>query len=103
MDVDRAGILGETALAYTLLSYFAIALHRRLLWFKPWGQAAHVFVLFLMAQLVGAGMHLLMGGDPPAPLFLLGPVFTALLWPAASTLLMAPQRMPTDHDETRPL
>ena len=33
MDVNDATLLGENALAYTLLSYFAITLHRRVLWF----------------------------------------------------------------------
>lgn len=103
MDVDRAGMLGETALAYTLMSYCAVSLHRRLLWFKPWGQAAHVFVLFAVAQIVSAALRVWLGGDTPPPLFLLGPAITALLWPTFSALLMAPQRLPTDPDETRPL
>ncbi|MBC7500051.1 MAG: rod shape-determining protein MreD, partial [Herminiimonas sp.] len=33
MDVHEATLLGENALAYTLLSYFAIMIHRRVLWF----------------------------------------------------------------------
>ena len=33
MDVHEAGLLGEHALAYSLLSYGAIALHRRVPWF----------------------------------------------------------------------
>jgi hypothetical protein len=32
MDVHDAGLLGEHALAYTLLSYGAITIHRRVLW-----------------------------------------------------------------------
>ena len=35
MDVHSASLLGENALAYTLLSYFAITIHRRVLWFRP--------------------------------------------------------------------
>lgn len=103
MDVHRAGVLGEMALAYTLMSYSAISMHRRLLWFSVWGQAAHVLVLFLVAQVVGAGLRGLMGGAQPHPSFLLAPVFTALLWPIASAVLMAPQRRPLDPDENRPL
>src|SRR5260364_373261 len=33
MDVHDASLLGEHALAYTLLSYGAIMIHRRVLWF----------------------------------------------------------------------
>ena len=35
MDVHGAALLGQNALAYTLLSYFAITIHRRVLWFRP--------------------------------------------------------------------
>lgn len=103
MDVHRAGVLGEVALAYTLMSYSAISMHRRVLWFSAWGQAMHVLLLFLTAQIISAGLRGLMGGHLPHPSFLLGPVFTALLWPAACALLMAPQRRPLDPDENRPL
>lgn len=103
MDVHRAGVLGEIALAYTLMSYLAISIHRRVLWFSVWGQAAHVLILFFMAQVVGAGLRSLMGGAIPHPSFLLAPVFTALLWPLATAILMAPQRRPLDPDENRPL
>src|SRR5690606_37896199 len=34
MDVHDSAVLGQHALAYTLLSYFAITIHRRLLWFS---------------------------------------------------------------------
>ena len=33
MDVHDGAVLGQHALAYTLLSFFAITIHRRLLWF----------------------------------------------------------------------
>ena len=33
MDVHQGAVLGQHALAYTLLSYLAITVHRRVLWF----------------------------------------------------------------------
>jgi len=48
MDVHSAIHFGENALAYTLLSYFAITIHRRVLWFPPSSQTLHVFPLFLI-------------------------------------------------------
>jgi rod shape-determining protein MreD len=50
MDVHDATLLGENALAYTLLSYLAIMIHRRVLWFPLLTQAMHVFPLLLMTQ-----------------------------------------------------
>ena len=34
MDVHQSSLLGQHALAYTVLSFLAIAIHRRLLWFS---------------------------------------------------------------------
>jgi hypothetical protein len=51
MDVHDAIYLGENALAYTLLSYFAITIHRRVLWFHPVTQCLHVFPLFVLYRI----------------------------------------------------
>ena len=39
MDVHDGAVLGQHALAYTLLSFFATTIHRRLLWFTVPSQA----------------------------------------------------------------
>ena len=39
MDVHQSSLLGQHALAYTALSFLAIAIHRRLLWFSVPSQA----------------------------------------------------------------
>ena len=59
MDVNEATLLGENALAYTLLSYFAIMIHRRVLWFPLRTQALHVLPLMLLAQAVQLVIQLL--------------------------------------------
>ncbi|MFN7835739.1 MAG: rod shape-determining protein MreD [Burkholderiaceae bacterium] len=103
MDVHAGSMLGEHALAYTLLAYFAIALHRRVPWFSAWGQAAHVLPLFVGAQLVMFIIRLLSGGmAPPWWLYLQG-LATAVLWPLVSWLLLAPQHRAHNRDDTRPL
>ena len=103
MDVHEASVLGEHALAYSLLSYFAITLHRRVPWFSVTGQMAHLFPLFLSAQLVTWAVRLLTGGMSPTPWMFLESILTTLLWPLVSALLMAPQRQPVNRDENRPL
>ena len=102
MDVHNASLLGERALAYSLLSYGAIAMHRRVPWFGVPGKIAHVLPLFLLAQLVTLLVRAAVGsGLPPAP-YLLSGVTTSLLWPIAELLLLAPQRRPIERDESRP-
>ena len=52
MDVHQAALLGQHALAYTTLSYFAITIHRRLLWFSVPSQALQVLPLLAAAHAV---------------------------------------------------
>lgn len=103
MDVHDGALLGQHALAYSLLSFFAITIHRRLLWFEVPSQAVQIFPLFLAANLVSLAVRMLAGGMFPGWTLLLAPVAEALLWPVASWLLLAPQRRPPDPDENRPL
>ncbi|MFY8087574.1 MAG: rod shape-determining protein MreD, partial [Rubrivivax sp.] len=51
-DVHEGARMGQHALAYTLLSFGAIAVHRRLLWFGPLAQAVQILPLFVVAKLV---------------------------------------------------
>ena len=103
MDVHDGAILGQHALAYTLLSFFAITIHRRLLWFTVPSQALQILPLFLAAHAVSLVVRLLAGGMFPGWELLLAPVLEALLWPIATWLLLAPQRRPPDPDQNRPL
>ena len=103
MDVHHGALLGQHALAYTLLSYFAIAIHRRLLWFTVPSQATQILPLFFAAHIVSLLVRLLAGGMFPGWELMLAPLIEALLWPLATWLLLAPQRRPPDPDENRPL
>lgn len=103
MDVHEAGLLGEHALAYSLLSYAAISLHRRVPWFGGIGRMLHVLPLFLLAQLVTIAVRAAVGSGFPGWAHLLAGMTTALLWPVAEALLLAPQRRAVERDENRPL
>jgi rod shape-determining protein MreD len=103
VDVHQASLLGQHALAYTTLSYFAITIHRRLLWFTVPSQAVQVLPLFVAAHGIELGIRLLAGGAFPGPWILLAPVLEAALWPVVSVLLLLPQRRAPDPDENRPL
>jgi rod shape-determining protein MreD len=103
IDVHQASLLGQHALAYTTLSYFAITIHRRLLWFTVPSQAVQVLPLFAAAHGIELAIRLLAGGAFPGWTFLLAPVAESALWPVVSVLLLLPQRRPPDPDENRPL
>ncbi|UUX96272.1 rod shape-determining protein MreD [Aquabacterium sp. J223] len=103
MDVHAGAVLGQHALAYALLSYFAITIHRRLLWFSVPAQALQILPLFFGAHAVSLLVRLLAGGMFPGWEIALAPLIEALLWPIASWLLLAPQRRAPDRDEHRPL
>jgi rod shape-determining protein MreD len=103
VDVHQASLLGQHALAYTTLSFFAITIHRRLLWFTVPSQALQVLPLFVAAHAVEVAIRLLAGGAYPGPTLLLAPMLEAALWPFVSVLLLLPQRRAPDPDENRPL
>ncbi|MGY4831756.1 rod shape-determining protein MreD [Sphaerotilaceae bacterium SBD11-9] len=103
MDVHDSAVLGQHALAYTLLSFFAITIHRRLLWFGVLSQALQILPLFVAAHAVSMVVRMLVGGMLPGWEVMLAPVFESLLWPVVSLLLLAPQRRPPDPDQNRPL
>ena len=103
MDVHQGGLLGQHAMAYTVLSFFAITIHRRLLWFSVPSQAAQVFPLFAVAHSVELAVRMFNGGTFPGWWILLAPVIEAALWPVATVFLLAPQLRAPNPDATRPL
>src|SRR5246127_3401638 len=88
MDVHDASLLGEHALAYTLLSYGAITIHRRVLWMPRGLQVFAVAPLLVAAQLVPFVIRLLTGAAFPGWGHLLHGLVEAALWPLVCTLLL---------------
>jgi rod shape-determining protein MreD len=103
MDVHDATLLGENALAYTLLSYLAIMIHRRVLWFPLVTQAMHVFPLLLMTQAIQVLVRFVVTARFPGWLQFIESVIAVALWPVITWLLLAPQRRAVDKDHTRPI
>lgn len=103
MDVHASALLGERALAYSLLSYGAMSMHRRVPWYRLGGQMLHVLPLFLLAQLVVVAVRMAVGGPFPGVGYFLQSLSSTLLWPLADVLLLAPQRSAVDRDDNRPI
>jgi len=103
MDVHQGALLGQHALAYTLLAFFALALSRRLLWFTLTQQALQVLPLFIAMHMVSVIVRLAAGDLFPGWDLFIAALVEAAAWPVASLVLLAPQRRAPDRDENRPL
>jgi rod shape-determining protein MreD len=103
MDVHQSAMLGQHALSYTTLGFFAIMLHRRLLWYPVLSQAPQVLPLFAMSHLIELAIRMIGGGVFPGWSLLIAPVIEAALWPLISLILLAPQRRTPEPDANRPL
>lgn len=103
MDVHHGNLLGENALIYTLLSYLAIVLHRKVLWLTGYKQIGYVLPLFLLAQIIETLLSFWASGKLVSMSFFLQSITTALLWPLITVLLLAPQKRVIDRDDTRPI
>ncbi|MBN8754255.1 MULTISPECIES: rod shape-determining protein MreD [Variovorax] len=103
MDVHQSSMLGQHALSYTTLGFFAITIHRRLLWYPVLSQALQVLPLFALSQVIEVITRMIGGGVFPGWTVLISPAIEAALWPLATALLLAPQRRTPEPDENRPL
>lgn len=98
MDVAEGSLLGQHALAYCILVYVGIALHRRVQRFSMAPQVMHVILLLLFIDLVSLLVRTLAGAEFPGYAYFLGSFTGAALWPALSHLLKLPQRPRPDPD-----
>jgi rod shape-determining protein MreD len=94
IDAGNGVLLGQHALAYSLLAFLAIWLSRRVLWFGAGLQALHVGLILLVAQGAVLLVRLAAGNDFPGWPIVVGPLAGALLWPLVTWLLLLPQRRP---------
>lgn len=98
MDVHDAGLLGEHALAYTLVAYGAIVLHRRLQRFDLLSQAIHMLPVFIVAELLTVVIHAWLAGAWPGWQWGLGAALTAAIFPVVGWVLHLPTRGADDGE-----
>jgi rod shape-determining protein MreD len=91
-DAGNGVLLGQHALAYSILAFLGIWLSRRILWFGPALQALHVGAMLLAAQAVAVMVRIVAGDAFPGWALLVGPLAGAVLWPLVTWLLLMPQR-----------
>ena len=98
-DAGNGVLLGQHALAYSLLAFLSVWLSRRILWFGPMLQALHIAVILLVAQAAVMLVRLAAGDPFPGWPIIVGPLLGAALWPVVTWLLLLPQRRPA-HEAT---
>ena len=98
MDVADGTLFGQHALAYSILAYAGIVLHRRVRMFSGTPQVLHVVILLLMNDLIVLVVRALAGADFPGFQYFIGSFVAGALWPPLSVLLKLPQRPKTDPD-----
>jgi rod shape-determining protein MreD len=97
MDVSEGALLGQHALAYSILAYAGIALHRRVRMFTLTSQIVHVIPLLLLNDFIVLMIRLLAGADFPGYRYFLGSFVAGALWPMVAVLLKLPQRPRSDN------
>ncbi len=98
MDVGNMSILGQHALAYCVMVYFALILHRRLRIFSLLQQAPQIGLMLFVMQIIIVIIELLSGTHFSGWHFFLTTVTGALLWAPISYLLGIPLRLNSDSD-----
>ena len=96
-DAGNGVLLGQHALAYSVLAFLAVWLSRRILWFGPMLQSLHVALILLVAQAAVLIVRLAAGDPFPGWPIFVGPLLGAVLWPATTWLLLLPQRRPVNE------
>jgi rod shape-determining protein MreD len=99
MDVAEGSLFGQHALAYTVMMFAAIALHRRVSMFGMRHQMLHALAILLSMQFIVLGVRKAAGGDFPGGWYFLSSFTGALLWPATDLLMKIPLRPRVDPDE----
>ena len=98
MDVADGSLFGQHALAYSILTYAGIALHRRVQMFSVTPQAIHVVPLLILNDVIVLLIRLAAGADFPGYTYFLGGVIGGLLWPLLSWALKLPLRPRAGED-----
>ena len=96
-DVADASLFGQHALAYTLLAFGGIVLHRRVQMFNLQQQTLQVFLMLLASYAAYAAVHWEIQGRF-AWGFMLGSVTSAIMW-VPLTLLLQSLRRPRSSSE----
>lgn len=98
MDVADGSLFGQHALAYSLLAFASIVIHRRVQNFNLAAQMIYVALVLFMAEAVMLLIRLIGGAGLPDWAFFSGALVGAALWPLLTAVLKIPRRPRVDPD-----
>ncbi len=98
MDVADGSLFGQHALAYAVLMYLAILLHRRIVMFGMRHQVVHVLAILIASQLIMLGVRRMAGADFPGALYFVPSLLGAAMWPLLFNVIRVPLRPRSDPD-----
>lgn len=99
VDVADGSLFGQHALAYSVMMFSAIALHRRVAMFGVRHQMLHVLAILLLMQVIILVVRAAAGGEYPGWWYFAPSVVGALLWPVTRFLFAIPLRSRRDPGE----
>jgi rod shape-determining protein MreD len=99
VDVAEGSLFGQHALAYSVMMFSAIALHRRVAMFGVRHQMLHVLAILLLMQVIVLAVRAAAGGEYPGWRYFVPSVIAALLWPVTRFLFRILLRSRRDPDE----
>ncbi len=98
VDVSNAGILGQHTMAYCVITYFGLILHRRLRYFNPLQQSPQIGLILLLMQFIILITGLLAGYRFPGWYFFLASITGMIIWPFVTFSLGILQRPKINPD-----
>jgi len=99
VDVAEGSLFGQHALAYSVMMFSAIALHRRVAMFGVRHQMLHVLAILVLMQVIVLAVRAAAGGEYPGWSYFVPSLAGALLWPVTRFLFRIPLRSRQDPDE----
>lgn len=81
LDVAKGALLGQHALALTVVAFLTIHLHQRLRFYTLWQQSTVVLILIALQQLLVLWIKGIIGQSPDSWTYWLPSLSSMLLWP----------------------
>ena len=98
MDVADGNVMGQHALAYTMMAYLTLSRQRQLAIFPFWQQAFVALGLMLAGQGLMLALRTMMGAPFVGWNYFAGCFLAAFIWPPLSNLLLSHQRRPNTEE-----
>lgn len=92
MDVLTGTLLGQHALAFSVIAYISVKLHKQIRIYPLWQQALSVFILIAFGQLLILWIQGLTGESGATWAYWASSMTSALIWPIVFMLLRSAQR-----------